>query len=83
LAFQSIWYFSDLPEKIVETIEEDLTDITPITNAIEIVKQLEGVKYKWKDNHNQPSIGVDYTGGGGGSNIRSGGIGIVIVRYLV
>ena len=26
LAFQSIWYFSDIPEKIVETIEEDLTD---------------------------------------------------------
>jgi predicted 2-oxoglutarate/Fe(II)-dependent dioxygenase YbiX len=25
LAFQSIWYFSDIPEKIVETIEEDLT----------------------------------------------------------
>lgn len=26
MAFQSIWYFSDLPEKIIETIEEDLTD---------------------------------------------------------
>jgi PKHD-type hydroxylase len=26
LAFQSIWYFSDIPEKIIETIEEDLTD---------------------------------------------------------
>jgi len=26
LAFQAIWYFSDLPEKIIETIEEDLTD---------------------------------------------------------
>lgn len=26
MAFQSIWYFSDIPEKIVETIEEDLTD---------------------------------------------------------
>jgi PKHD-type hydroxylase len=25
LAFQSIWYFSDLPNKIVETIEEDLS----------------------------------------------------------
>ena len=25
MAFQSIWYFSDIPEKIVETIEEDLT----------------------------------------------------------
>ena len=26
MAFQSIWYFSDIPEKIIETIEEDLTD---------------------------------------------------------
>lgn len=26
MAFQSIWYFSDIPEKIVELIEEDLTD---------------------------------------------------------
>ena len=26
MAFQSIWYFSDIPEKIVEIIEEDLTD---------------------------------------------------------
>jgi len=34
------------------------TDITPITNAIETVKQLNGVKYKWIDDHNQPSIGV-------------------------
>jgi hypothetical protein len=34
------------------------TDITPITNAIETVKQLNGVKYRWIDNHNQPSIGV-------------------------
>lgn len=34
------------------------TDIRPIENAIETIKQLNGVKYKWKDNHNQPSIGV-------------------------
>ena len=26
MAFQSIWYFSDIPEKIIETIEEDLID---------------------------------------------------------
>lgn len=26
MAWQSCWYFSDLPEKIIETIEEDLTD---------------------------------------------------------
>lgn len=26
MAFQSIWHFSDIPEKIVRTIEEDLTD---------------------------------------------------------
>jgi predicted 2-oxoglutarate/Fe(II)-dependent dioxygenase YbiX len=26
MAFQSVWYFSDLPQKIVETIEEDLTN---------------------------------------------------------
>jgi len=26
LAFQSIWYFSDIPKKIIETIEEDLTN---------------------------------------------------------
>jgi hypothetical protein len=34
------------------------TDITPITNAIETVKQIQGVKYKWVDDHSQPSIGV-------------------------
>ena len=34
------------------------TDITPITDAIETVKQLQGVKYKWIDNHNKESIGV-------------------------
>lgn len=26
MAFQSIWYFSDLPEKIIDTIEKDLID---------------------------------------------------------
>lgn len=26
MAFQSIWYFTDIPKKIVEIIEEDLTD---------------------------------------------------------
>lgn len=26
MAFQSVWYFSNIPEKIVETIEEDLTN---------------------------------------------------------
>ena len=26
MAWQSCWYFSDIPEKIIETIEEDLTD---------------------------------------------------------
>jgi predicted 2-oxoglutarate/Fe(II)-dependent dioxygenase YbiX len=26
MAFQSVWYFSDLPQKIVGTIEEDLTN---------------------------------------------------------
>ena len=38
--------------------ETQKTDIQPIKNAITIVKQLQGVKYKWIDNHNQPSIGV-------------------------
>ena len=38
--------------------ETQKTDIQPIENAISIVKQLQGVKYKWIDNHNQPSIGV-------------------------
>jgi len=26
MAFQSIWYFSDIPEKVVEMVEHDLTD---------------------------------------------------------
>ena len=26
MAFQSIWYFSDLPEKIVDVLEEDLSE---------------------------------------------------------
>ena len=38
--------------------ETQKTDITPIINAIETVKQIQGVKYKWVDNHSQPSIGV-------------------------
>lgn len=34
------------------------TDITTITDAIETVKKLRGVRYKWVDDHNQPSMGV-------------------------
>jgi hypothetical protein len=34
------------------------TNIRPIENAVETVKQLEGVKYDWIDNHSQSSIGV-------------------------
>ena len=26
MAYQSIWYFTDLPDKVVDLIEEDLTD---------------------------------------------------------
>lgn len=26
MAYQSIWYYSDLPEKVVDLIEEDLTE---------------------------------------------------------
>ena len=26
MAYQSIWYFTDLPEKVVNLIEEDLAD---------------------------------------------------------
>lgn len=26
MAFQSIWYFSDIPEKVIQSIEEDLTN---------------------------------------------------------
>tara|TARA_R100001082_G_scaffold16988_1_gene8557 strand:- start:36 stop:275 length:240 start_codon:yes stop_codon:yes gene_type:complete len=26
MAFQSIWYFTDLPEKVIDLIEEDLTE---------------------------------------------------------
>ena len=33
-------------------------DIRPIENSIEIVKQLTGVRYNWKNNTNQPSIGL-------------------------
>jgi hypothetical protein len=33
-------------------------DIRPIENAIEIVNQLTGVRYNWKNNTNQPSIGL-------------------------
>lgn len=34
------------------------TDIQPIKNALSLVTQLEGVRYKWKDENSQPSIGV-------------------------
>jgi hypothetical protein len=33
-------------------------DIRPIENAIEIVNQLTGVRYNWKNNTNKPSIGL-------------------------
>jgi hypothetical protein len=33
-------------------------DIRPIENAIGIVNQLTGVRYNWKNNTNQPSIGL-------------------------
>ena len=26
MAYQSIWYFTDLPDKIIDSIEEDLTE---------------------------------------------------------
>ena len=26
MAYQSIWYFTDIPEKVVDIIEEDLTE---------------------------------------------------------
>jgi len=34
------------------------TDIKPIENALDLVNQLEGVRYKWIDDRDQPSIGV-------------------------
>ena len=26
MAYQSIWYFTDLPDKVIDLIEEDLTE---------------------------------------------------------
>ena len=26
MAYQSVWYFTDLPEKVIDLIEEDLTE---------------------------------------------------------
>ena len=26
MAYQSIWYFTDMPEKVIDLIEEDLTE---------------------------------------------------------
>jgi len=34
------------------------TNITPITNALDLVLQMNGVKYNWIDGHNTGSIGV-------------------------
>ena len=34
------------------------TNIETIKNAVELVKQLQGVKYKWIDDHSKPSIGL-------------------------
>lgn len=34
------------------------TNIAPITNALDIVTELQGVKYRWVDNPNKESIGV-------------------------
>jgi hypothetical protein len=38
--------------------ETQKTDIVTIENALDIVNQIRGVRYKWKDNHNKPSLGV-------------------------
>jgi hypothetical protein len=34
------------------------TNIVPITNALDIVTELQGVRYRWVDNLNKQSIGV-------------------------
>jgi len=38
--------------------ETQKTNIQPIENAIEVVKQIQGVKYNWIGHHGQVSIGV-------------------------
>ena len=38
--------------------ETQKTNIRPIENALDLVKQMNGVKYDWKDGHNQSSVGV-------------------------
>jgi hypothetical protein len=38
--------------------ETQKTNIRPIENAVDLVKQMNGVKYDWKDGHNQSSVGV-------------------------
>ena len=38
--------------------ETQKTNIRPIENALELVTQINGVYYDWKDGHNSSSIGV-------------------------
>ncbi len=38
--------------------ETQKTNIRPIENALELVKKMNGVKYDWKDDPNETSIGV-------------------------
>jgi ABC-type sugar transport system ATPase subunit len=38
--------------------ETQKTNIRPIENALDLVRKMNGVKYDWKDDHNQSSIGV-------------------------
>jgi hypothetical protein len=43
MAFQSIWYFTDLPEKIIDIIEEDVAQnfdhkMTDAGNAVNVAQ---------------------------------------------
>lgn len=90
MAYQSIWYFTDLPDKIVDIIEEDLKDnFDPFLQD----SKIGGGGAEAPPRSGQPTTsplrnGVANTGGGGVGagpvyNAGSGGSGIVIIRYAL
>jgi hypothetical protein len=92
MAFQSIWYYTNLPDKIVDIIEEDLKDnFDP-----QLQDSRVGGGYGPSNGPGTgglggggggPTIGgypgTTNSGGGGSGYPSSGGSGIFIVRYAV
>ena len=70
MAFQTTWYYSELPEKVVKLIEKDLTEDT------ENLKEIEKKIVKILDQKVRPAVAKD----GGDIKFKEFKDGIVIVQ---